>query len=123
LFHLHLVILFQVLYLDERLVLEVGEALFPLVVELLQLGVSDLDVLSELSLLDVLAQLILVLHDVLLQLTHLPHQVLEHLVLQDVAQFLCQQLHLRLYQREYQYLLVLIQKTIFVHIEHLYEVW
>lgn len=97
--------------------------MFPLVVELLQLGVSDLDVLSKLSLLDVLAQLILVLHDVLLQLTHLPHQVLEHLVLQDVAQFLRQQLHLRLYQREYQYLLVLIQKTIFVHIENFYKVW
>ena len=88
----------QFLYLDETVVLEVSEVLFPLIVEILQLSVTDLNILSELSLLDVLTQLILVVNDVLLQLTNFTHQVLKHLILQDVTQFLRQQLHLRLYQ-------------------------
>jgi hypothetical protein len=88
----------QFLYLDETVILEVSEVLFPLIVEILQLSVTDLNILSELSLLDVLTQLILVVNDVLLQLTNFTHQVLKHLILQDVTQFLRQQLHLRLYQ-------------------------
>jgi hypothetical protein len=92
------VLLLQVLNLPERLVLEVGEVLLPLVVEVLQLRVADLDILRQLSLLDVLAQVVLVLNYVLLQLSHLAHQVLEHLILQDVAQLLGQQLHLGLDQ-------------------------
>lgn len=96
--HLHLVLLFEVLYLPERLVFEVSEVLLPLIVEVLQLGVSNLDVFGQLSLLDVLAEIILVQNDVLLELANLAHQVLEHLILQDVTQLLCEKLHLSLDQ-------------------------
>ena len=115
-------LLLEVLDLAERLVLEVGEVLLPLVVEVLQLRVADLDVLRQLSLLDVLPQVVLVLHDVLLQLSHLPHQVLEHMVLQDVAQLLRQELHLGLDQREDQDLFVFVKETVLVHVKNFNEV-
>jgi hypothetical protein len=59
-------LLFQILYLPERLVFEICEVLLPLVIEVLQLSITDLDIFGQLSLLDVLTQIVLVLNDVLL---------------------------------------------------------
>ena len=91
-------LLLQVFDLAERLIFKVGEVLLPLVIEVLQLSVTNFDVLRKLSLLDVLSEFVLVLNDILFELTHLTHKVFEHLILQDVTELLCQQLHLGLDQ-------------------------
>jgi hypothetical protein len=91
-------LLLQVFDLAERLIFKVGEVLLPLVIEVLQLSVTNFDVLRKLSLLDVLSEFVLVLHDILFKLTHLTHKVFEHLIFQDVTELLCQQLHLGLDQ-------------------------
>lgn len=91
-------LLLQVFDLAERLIFKVGEVLLPLVIEVLQLSVTNFDVLRKLSLLDVLSEFVLVLNDILFKLTHLTHKVFEHLILQDVTELLCQQLHLGLDQ-------------------------
>lgn len=96
--------------------------LLPVIVELLEFFVANLDILSQLLLLDVVSELVLVLDDVLLELPDLAHQILEHLVLQDVAELLRQQLHLGLNQREYQDLLVLVQEAVAIAIEHVHKV-
>jgi hypothetical protein len=74
--------------LDEAVILKVGEVLLPLVVEVLQLSVTNFDVFCELAFLNVSSKLILVFHDILLKLTHLTHKVFKHLVLQDVTELL-----------------------------------
>ena len=55
-------------------------------------------------------------------LPDLLHQVLVQLVLVDVAQLLTQQLRLLLDQREYEDLFVLVQETVLVLVEQVYEV-
>ena len=67
--------------LDKAFVFEVCEMLLPFIIELLQFRVSNLDILCQLALLNILPEIILVLDYVLLQLPHLSHQVFEHLIL------------------------------------------
>ena len=78
----------QLLDLNEAVVFEVGEVLLPLIVEVLQFRVTDLNVLGQLALLDVAPQVILVLNQVLLKLTHFSHEIFEHLILKNIAELL-----------------------------------
>jgi hypothetical protein len=85
---------------DQGVVFEVSEVLLPLIIEVLQLSVTNLDILSQLTVLDVFPKLILVFDDVLLELTNFTHKVLEHLILEDVAKLLSKKLHLGFDKRE-----------------------
>ena len=53
LLHLKFMLHLELLNLDETVVLEVGEVLLPLVIEVLQLRVTDFDIFCQLALLDV----------------------------------------------------------------------
>lgn len=112
----------QLLDLAEALRFKVGEVPLPVHIELVQLLVSDLNILCQLLLLDVLSQLVLIVNNVLLQLSHLTHQVLEHLVLKDIAEFTSEELHLGLDEGEDEYLLVFVKEAITIHIENVHEI-
>jgi hypothetical protein len=82
--------------LDHALIFELSEFLFPISIEFLKFLVTDLDIFSELPLLDVNSKLILELVDVCLQKPDLSHEILVQLVLLDIAELLRHDGHLLL---------------------------
>jgi hypothetical protein len=88
LIHLELMLHLQFFDLDKRIVFEVCEMLLPLIVEVLQLRVTNLDILGQLADLDVFPEFILVLNDVLFELADFTHEILKHLILKNIAELL-----------------------------------
>lgn len=97
------------------------ELLLPLPVELLELLVSDFDVLAQLVFLNISSEFVLVLVDVGLEQPDLPHQILIECVLLYVAQFLSEDLHFLFDEGEYENLFVFVELTIATLIEDLQE--
>jgi len=62
--------------------------LLPLIVEVLQLRVTNLDILGQLADLDVFPEFILILNDVLFELADFTHEILEHLILKNITELL-----------------------------------
>lgn len=111
----------QVLNLVECLVLVKLEAIFPATVEVLHVFLTDLDVLANLSLLNVTAQLFLENNDFGFKEPNLLHQVLVELVLMHLAALCRKKLHLFLDQGEDEDLLVLVQHAITALVEDVNE--
>ena len=90
----------QILNLLESLFLIDLEALLPLVVELLHVLVTDLDVLTHLSSLNVASKLVLIVDNLSLEESDFFHKVLVELILVHLAAFFGEQLHFLFDERE-----------------------
>jgi len=119
--HLVLVLVLQVVHLHDRLVLELVELALPRLVEVLEHLVADVDVLSHLGLLDVLAKFVLVAHDVSFKKSDLAHQILVQRVLVNLAALGRDQEHLLLDRGEDQDLLVLVEHAVVALVEDIDE--
>ena len=119
--HLFLVLAAEVLHFDVAFFSEDVELAVPVTDELLQLFITNLDVLFELSFLDINTELVLVDVNVSLKETNLSHQVLVQLVLLHIAQLLGKNIHLLLDQAKHQDLLVFVQLAITTLIEDVEE--
>jgi hypothetical protein len=97
------------------------ESLFPALVKVLHVLLTDGDVLAHLIVLDVGAQVVLEGNDFRLEQSHLFHQVLVKLVLVNFAALNCEQLHFLLDDREDHDLFVLVEDTVTALVEHIDE--
>ena len=111
----------QILNLVQRVFLEVLKLSLPVLVEILEMLVSNRDILLHLSGLNVSSQLILVLDNISLHHTDLLHQVFIELVLVHFTALFSKQLHLLFDDGEHEDLLILIQDSITALIEDLNE--
>ena len=111
----------QLKFLDfsQRVNFKLLELLLPLDVEVLEHIIANLDIFFHLSALDVKSQLVLVGDDLLLEESHLLHEVFVQLVLVNLGALLCQQLHLFFGALEDHDLLVFIKHAITTSIEDL----
>ena len=119
--HLLFVLNLQVLDLLESLLFILLEALIPSVVEVLHVLLTDLNILTHLSMLNVGPQLVLSRDNFGLKESHFLHQVLVQLVLVDLAALIGEQLHFLLHNLEDHDLLILVEHAITTLIEHLNE--
>ena len=83
----------QLLDADEGLLLVDSELLLPAIIEVLHVLIANLHILPHLRILDVSAELVLVDDDLLLDCSHLFHQVLVELILLHFAAFFSEELH------------------------------
>lgn len=114
-------VVFQVLYAHQAFLLVFFELLLPLSVKFLQLFVADVDVLTQLVLLNIRSQFILILVDVCLEEAYLAHQVFVEGVLLHIAQLFGQDLHLLFDEREDEDLLVFIELPVTSLVENIKE--
>ena len=114
-------LVFKFLNLDHAFVFEFCEFSLPVSVELLQLFISDLDVFSQLFLLNVNSELVLELVDICLEKTHLPHEIFVQLVFLHVAELLRKDTHFLLDQGKDNNLLIFVQLAIASLVEYFEE--
>ena len=82
----------------QTFVLVLLELLLPLSIKILKLLITDLNILSELVLLDVGSEFILVLINICLKYSNFTHQILIQCILLNIAEFLSKDLHFLLYE-------------------------
>jgi hypothetical protein len=103
----------------QRLFLVVRELFFPRTIEVLEMLLTNLNVLAHLRPLNVDAQFVLELNDFLLEKAHLLHQVLIQLILVHFAALFGKQLHFLLDEGEDEDLLVLVENAIATLVENI----
>ena len=114
-------LVFQLVNFRHVFVLLLLEVLLPLHVEFLKRLLTNFNVVFELVLLNVRAQLVLICHDFSFEESYLSHQIFIKLVLEDLAALVRQQLHLFLDDREQQNLLVFVEDAVPTLVEHFDE--
>ena len=93
----------------------------PLLVEFLQMLITNGHIFLHLCSLDVSSEFILILDNIDFKQANLLHQVLVQLIFVDFAALLCEQLHLFFDNGEDHDLLVLIQNSIATLVKHINE--
>ena len=118
-FHLLLMVDLQALNFFERLLFIDLKALLPFVIEFLHMLLSDSDVLTHLCALDVSAEFVLILDNLIFQKSDFLHQVLIKLILMYFTTLFSKQLHFFLDHREDQHLLIFVKNAVAAHIKHI----
>ena len=109
----------QALNFLKRLLFVDLEALLPFVIEFLHMFLTDGDVLTHLRALNVSAEFVLILDDLVLQESNFFHQVLVKLILMYFTTFFSKQLHFFLDYREDQHLFIFVKNAVSSHIKHI----
>ena len=111
----------QILDLVQRISLELFKLCLPILIELLEMFVTNGHILLHLGSLNVSSQFILVFDDVSLHHSNLLHQILVDLVFVDLDALLREQLHLLFDNGEDEDLFILIKNAITTLVEDLNE--
>ena len=72
-FHLHFMLLLEIFNLAKGVIIKIGKVLLPVIKEILQLCVTNLDIFSKLSNLNICSEVLLVKYDILLKLANFSH--------------------------------------------------
>ena len=120
-FHLLLMVDLKALNFFQRLLLVDLEALLPCVIEFLHMLFTDSHILSHLSALDVGAEFVLILDNLILEKADFLHQVLVKLILMYFTTLFSEQFHFFLDHREDQHLFIFVKNTVATHIKHIKE--
>jgi hypothetical protein len=72
-FHLHFMLLLEIFNLAKGVIIKIGKVLLPVIKEILQLCVTNLDIFSKLSNLNICSEVFLVKYDILLKLANFTH--------------------------------------------------
>jgi hypothetical protein len=72
-FHLHFMLLLEIFNLAKGVIIKIGKVLLPVIKEILQLCVTNLDIFSKLSNLNICSEVFLVKYDILLKLANFSH--------------------------------------------------
>lgn len=76
---------FEFFYLDKTVIFKIREVFLPVIIEFLEFLITDFDIFCQLFYLDVLTKIILVVNDILFQLTNFSHKVFESLIFKNVT--------------------------------------